>query len=140
MATGSNEKKRALILRPEHAEKFFGFQDSDGSSKQKTLELRSCFCRCMQPGQRFYIAASQQGRNLYNVSVFKVLGSLTFIANDKIDHADVASRYDEHCCSQKDYDELRKKWNKEFCVGWKVSGADRFSSPKWLHSKGQENA
>ena len=74
-----------------------------------------------------------------NVSVFKILGSLVFLANDKIEHEDVPSRYEEHCCSEKDYAELRKKWNKDFCVGWKVSNAERFSSPKWLQSRGQES-
>ena len=135
----SNEGKpgkpelKGLILRPDHAGKFFR---TEIPGVTKTLELRSVRCRCLGLGDRFYIVCCQQGKNKSGVSVMKVLGSVAFQGVEQIPFDDIPNRYNEHFCPADVFQKLSSKWSN--CFGWKVSDALAFKAPKWIPTKGQD--
>lgn len=134
-ANKTEEKKelKGLILRPEHAGKFFR---TEIPGTKKTLELRSVRCRCLGLGDRFYIVCCQQGKNKLGVPVMKVLGSVAFQGVEQIPFEDIPNRYNEHFCPADLFQKLSSKWSN--CFGWKVSDAVAFQEPKWIPTKGQE--
>lgn len=131
-----DKKMRGLVLRPQFAQQFF--EQDMRTRTSKTLELRSMNLRCVKEGERFFILACQQGRNRHGVNVIKVLGSVQFDGNEQLDIKKVNHRYSEHLCSERDFQQLSKKWNKPHCIGWKVSNPLSFTPPKWLRVTNQE--
>ena len=137
-ASPQGQNLKGLILRPEHAVKFF---HTEVPGVAKTLEWRSVRSRCVAKGDLFYIVACQQGKNNSGTSVFKVLGSVVFQGFEEIADGDIPARYMEHFCSEKDFNALSAKWgSKGHCFGWSVSDPLPFKPAKWIASLGQDRA
>ena len=138
MPTVPNSKLRGLILRPEHAQKIF---QPDSQGRTKTLELRSHACRCVSPGEQFFIVACGQGKNASGVSVVQILGTVIFRGNETIKHDKVVEKFDQHLCPPSSYADLRQRWAqaKDHCVGWKLSDAKLLTpAPKWYKHSHQD--
>ena len=128
---------RGLILRQEHAGKFF---KTEVPGRVKTLELRNHNLRCVNPGNQFYIVECGHGRNCSKQLVMKVLGAVTFTENVPLAPEVVPNLYDQHFCNAEDFENIKQKWKKKGTViGWRVTNAQRFDPPMWFCPSSQDS-
>lgn len=109
----------------------------------KTLEVRNFYCRCVKPGESFYLLRPQKkgdARNIHNQKVVEVVGKVEFQGNHWIPHTCFHNFFEEHQVSQEDYDSMRGVWKKDKggCVGWKIKLLERFENSKFLAHSSQE--
>lgn len=131
----TDDMARGLVLRPEFATKFF---DRDSEGQRKTLELRNCNLRCVEPEGRFFIVACQQGKNKHGQKVVKILGSVAFVENLHIPHDQIPKLFDQHLCPREDYNKLSSKWAKDHCCAWRVKEALALPQPMWVNVNNQD--
>lgn len=78
------------------------------------------------------------GRNRDGQAVLKVLGRLVFEGNLKLEDAEVNSFFAQHQVTLNDYKMLSGNWknHKGFCVGWKLSLKQVYTTPFWITWRG----
>ena len=136
LTDATDQVQRGLIIRPEHACKFF---QPDKQGRLKTMELRQHNLRCVPQGGCFWVVACGQGKNDQGVIVFKLLGCVQFEENVSLNDAGVRGTFSSHLCPEDEFEKIRGKWKKkDAVVGWRVSNAQTFDSPKYIKPGSQD--
>lgn len=126
---GGDQRIRGLLVNYVYARRFL--------EKKKTWELRSMNCRCVRPGETFYLLESGIGNNMHGVALFRIVALLKFVTQGELTWADVRTEESrsKHQCTDAELDSLRAMWKNRYYKGpifWEVEVVEVLDQPLYI--------